>query len=197
MRGILTGVIEGFINKRRFVRDGEERQETFNCLANYMLATGHQVTTSNLDIAIGNILNSPQGRWGYLRFGQTPDELKHAKEREQASASTPVRKVTQEERNAAVSHLHGMGGPERSRPYKPVNANTPTRQEPIQPSDEGSYWSGRVRDFLANIPSNIIRAEAENLYGHINNGSWYATYRMLEGWYDRRRVESTMAGRMG
>lgn len=214
-----TATIEGFIDKRRFVRDGEEHLETFNCLANYMLATGRQVTIANLDNAIGNILNSPQGKYGYLRFDSksrpTVESERIRLEMEaKAKANTPIRKVTQEERDRAVSHIGSNDANDPRSSVRKIDPDSPlgrhqagihaaikaTERQVAQEQDPTeAYFGQRVADFINWVPSTndktLVQERAQEL--RAQGMSWSRVLVNVENFYNRLTADRWQSQQRG
>lgn len=208
-----TATIEHFIDHRRFVRDGEERLETFNCLANYMLAISRQITEMNLDNAIGNIQNSPFGKYGHLRFTTfQPVEYEvdalgqRIKKIEKEKEPTPTRKISAEEKARAISHITSNDSNDPRSSVRKIDPDSPLgqhqaqihaamrtterqvaqEQDPIQ-----AYFEQRITDSL-NTMNRTDRAIVEQHVQELRERGMGSSriYTNLENFYNRLKTES-------
>lgn len=180
--------------------DEQHQLSNWNHIARAWLARGYQdFTNRNVDIVVGNLLNSQQGH--LLHKKEQPSKF-NAVAAAEAVAKTP--KVQPDESQLTVIKK-GDHPDAWVRPLSPelqahqaslrvAMAQAEAQKTPPQSTSPDSelYWKGRVSQFLAWIPENLIRIELAAEFAISKNGNWEFTYRELEHAYERRKYERSV-----
>lgn len=173
----------------------EDMFHNFNQVVGFYLSRGWQITADSFEKAVGNLRTS-LGH-GTLVYKQTPSELARQKRWDDTRASEPRKTARQlaEEKAAAVRHVRTEDGRLLSDVIleaAPDPEPTPSEkrladQKAKLGKDNDSYWQQRTMSYINSIQSNLVRAEAEQLFGKQMNGNWEVNYRSLENWLSRKQ----------
>ena len=145
---------------------------------------------------INQIQWSPASRYGELEWAPNPDERQRQKESE-ARANTPMRQVTEEEREAAISHISQGFEKGRFKKYTPTSHPAPRDEGQTASERANIYWNGRIASLVASIESNNLRSEVEQFSNRISMPDIEKKFYAVEAYLNRRKTERAMAGRMG
>ena len=177
----------------------EDMFHNFNQVVGFYQTRGWKISADSFERAIGN-LRASLGH-GTLIYKPTPSELARQKRWDDTRTSEPPKKSALEiakAKAAAMSHVVNPDGRRMSdvimeeffKAYPEAAAPEASTQQTPPVNQADAYWEKQTKDFIQSISSNLLRTEAEQLYGHKQHDSWRATYRALEIWHDRKKYST-------
>jgi hypothetical protein len=186
-------LIAVFLKNRGLKVNGDNLLHNWNLMVRWCLDKNQPVNQQNMDKVLGNLLNSPQGQ--YLRFEPrkpTKDWDAVRNEPSKPEQGTPTFTSAGDHPDSWVKPLEGHLKAHQEMLARPSQTVEATRR-----TDPDAEFRERAEGLVRSIQSNVDRAEAEQILKRAGAWGWQLTLRSIERFIDRRKLERSMAGRMG
>ncbi len=185
-------LVGAFIKHRGLKVDGDNLLHNWNLIVRWCLDNNQSVNEQNLGKALGNILNSPHGQ--NLRFeSRKPTKDWDAVRNQPPSKpdeAIPTYISAGAHPDSWVKPLDGHLKQWRDNMHKPSQSVEAT----VDPNLE---YKEKAEALVRSIASNVDRADAEQMLQKAGAWGWQLVLRQVEIYIQRRKLERSIAGRMG
>ncbi len=184
-----------------FSTENSDDMVNFNIVGNWFVSKGQPITFENLTRLIGNVQNTPDGynlRWKKHLQDSEKEELRLKEEekqrREQWRKEHPEEKTNPSFTDPKLESWKRM----LQRPLQPGDVGYEDPGAKQQTADDlNKHYQVRAEALVNSIQSNVDRAEAKQILAKAQAWGWQIVFNMVNQYVERRKVERSMAGRMG